>query len=89
MKKRSYRELQQPPASLRPVRRPEQRSKDIFAQVEQFIASRPELARIEPGCPHLRNAVLYCRSRKLPASQILKVREQMLEQANLRSATSA
>lgn len=78
MMRRSYREVQQSAPPLVPGKRPEQRSKEVFAQVEAFIASRPELAAIEPGCPHLRMAVLYCRSRKLPASQILEVRKQMM-----------
>lgn len=78
MKRKSYRDIQHSAPPVGPARRPEQRSKEIFAQVEQFIASRPELACIEPGCPHLRLAVLYCRRKRLPASQILPVRKQMM-----------
>lgn len=86
MKRRGYQEVQQSMSPMGRAKHPEERSREVFAQVERFIASRPELARIEPGCPHLRLAVLYCRSRKLPASQILKVREQMIADANHREA---
>lgn len=79
MIRRSYRELQGAPPEGR-ARRPEERSREIFEQVERFIASRPELARIEPGCPYLRRAVLYCRANKLPASRILDIRDQMRSQ---------
>jgi hypothetical protein len=51
----------------------------VFAAVEQLIAER--FADLPDGCPHLRNAILYCRSRNLPVSRVRDVREQMMERS--------
>jgi hypothetical protein len=73
----SYRSLQDPVVD---AERPK-RSADVFRHVEELIASRPEFRDLPDGCPHLRNAILYCRSRKLPISQVLDVRQQMIERS--------
>ena len=75
MIRRSYESLQAPVVdSERP-----QRSADVFAAVEQLVAER--FADLPEGCPHLRNAILYCRSRNLPVSRVRDVREQMMERS--------
>jgi hypothetical protein len=73
--RRSYSSLQAPVVdSQRP-----RRSADVFAAVEQLVAER--FADLPDGCPHLRNAILYCRSRNLPVSRVRDVREQMMERS--------
>lgn len=77
MIRRSYGSLQAPVVdSQRP-----KRSSDVFAAVEQLVAER--FADLPDGCPHLRNAILYCRSRGLPISRVRDVREQMMARAGL------
>lgn len=76
MIRRSYREIHQP--VVHDQHRPK-RSADVFAHVEQLIAER--FADVPEGCPHLRNAILYCRSRGLPVSRVLDVRQQMIDRA--------
>lgn len=73
MIRRSYAALQAPVVdSGRP-----KRSSEIFAAVEELIAER--FPDVPEGCPHLRNAILYCRSRGLPVSRVLDVRQQMID----------
>ena len=75
MIRRSYQSLQAPVVdSQRP-----KRSADVFAAVEQLVAER--FSDLPEGCPHLRNAILYCRSRNLPVSRVRDVREQMMERS--------
>lgn len=75
MIRRGYQSLQAP------VERVERskRSSEVFAAVEELIAER--FADLPEGCPHLRNAILYCRSRGLPVSRVRDVREQMMERS--------
>ena len=75
MIRRSYQSLQAPVVD---GQRPK-RSADVFAAVEQLVAER--FADLPEGCPHLRNAILYCRSRNLPVSRVRDVREQMMERS--------
>jgi hypothetical protein len=73
--RRSYQSLQAPVVD---AERPK-RSADVFAAVEQLIQER--FQDLPDGCPHLRNAILYCRSRNLPVSRVRDVREQMMERS--------
>lgn len=57
----------------------DQRSREIFNNVEVFIASRREFDHLEKGDPQLRNAIIYCRERRLPIAHILVVRQQMVD----------
>jgi len=61
----------------RSYRSRDRRSSDLFADVERFIASRREFDEMPEGDPHLRSAVLYCRSKGLPVGAILTVRKQI------------
>ena len=73
----TYRELQEQ-GRVELERSKDQRSRSIFDSVEDFISSRREFDDLPAGDPHLRNAVLYCRSRKMPVGAILTVRKQMV-----------
>lgn len=75
MIRRSYSSLQAP-VQQQPRRRS---SSDVFAAVEQLVEHH--FADLPEGCPHLRNAILYCRSRNLPVSRVRDVREQMMERS--------
>lgn len=75
MIRRSYSSLQAPVVDSQQPKR----SADVFAAVEQLVAER--FADLPEGCPHLRNAILYCRSRNLPVSRVRDVREQMMERS--------
>jgi hypothetical protein len=57
----------------------DQRSREMFKKVEAFIASRREFDHLETGDTYLRNAIIYCRQRRLPIAQILVVRQQMID----------
>jgi hypothetical protein len=73
----SYRELQER-GRIEVERSKDQRSRSIFDNVESFIQSRREFDDLPAGDPHLRNAVLHCRSKGMPVGSILTVRKQMV-----------
>lgn len=77
MIRRSYGEIQQPAATGKDRQRS---SSELFRNVEQLIASRPELAALPEGDPYVRLAVLECRRRGWGSTaQILDVRRQLVE----------
>jgi hypothetical protein len=78
MIRRSYREVAQPPTP-ESVKGRDKRSADLFAEVQRWISTNPAFAHLPEGDPWLIQAVLYCRSRKLPASRILGVRDQLMQ----------
>ena len=73
----TYRQLQEQ-GRVELERSKDQRSRSIFDSVEDFIASRREFDDLPASDPHLRNAVLYCRRKRLPIGAVLTVRKQMM-----------
>lgn len=81
MIRRSYGQIAQHP--FEEIKPPVERSRQLFANVEELISSRPPLAELPDGDPYVRLAVLECRRRGWGTTeQILSVRDQLMERAS-------